>query len=72
MSYLHSQGHPHANRYAFAKVWSECDTARRRVNQQIAFQAGIDKLVQVAVQGGKKGQALFKQQIKELSDGGST
>jgi hypothetical protein len=53
-------------------VWSECDTARRRVNEQIAFQAGIDKLVQVAVHGGKKGQALFKQQIKELADGGST
>ncbi len=69
---MHSQGHTRANRYPLAKVWSECDTARRRINEQIAFQAGIDKLVQVAVHGGKKGQALFKQQIKELSDGGST
>lgn len=67
-----SQGHLQANRYPLAKVWSEIETVRRRVREEEAFRLGNDKMVQVAVHGGKKGQALFNRHIKELSDGGST
>lgn len=71
-SYLISQGHVHASRYAFAKLWSEVEITRRRVREQEAFRMGNDKLVQVAVHGGKKGHSLFNQTVKEYSDGGST
>ncbi len=72
VSYLKSQGHITANRYPLAMVWSEIETVRRRVREEEAFRIGNDKMVQVAVHGGKKGQTLFNRHMKELNDGGST
>ncbi len=46
--------------------------AQRRRNSEIASQAAIDKAVQAAVHGGKKGNNLLKETLKGLTDGGST
>ena len=62
-----AHGHRHAARYPLARLWSEMDSTRRRVNHEIAHAATIDKAAQAAIHGGKKGHGLFQSVIKRLT-----
>lgn len=57
-----------AAQWTLGRVWGEVETTRRKVNEEIAAQASLDKIVQGAVHGGKKGHSLLKETLKGLTD----
>jgi len=64
---LIAQGHSHAGRYPLGKLWSEKEITKRRVDNEVANQATVDKASQAAVHGGKEGHSLFKSVIRRLT-----
>lgn len=77
MSFLRSQGHPHAARYPLSTLWAEARIAYARVNAQMASEAvlthaAIGSIVAAALGGkGKSKDATkaFNKLIKGLTDG---
>lgn len=63
------KGFSDAHQWPLGKVWAEVEITQRKCNEEIAAQASLDKLVQGAVHGGKKGHSLLKETLKGLTDG---
>ena len=67
-SLLLDHGHPHANNYPLAKLWSEATIVRQRLNSNIKTDATMMQAVIASVIGGSKNNVL-KGIFKELDDG---
>lgn len=69
MSFLRSQGHPHAARYPLCTLWTEARIARHRVNTELATQAILIQSAIGSAIGGKEGQKHFNELTQGLTNG---
>jgi hypothetical protein len=69
VNFLVRHGFADASSWPLGKVWAEVEITQRKRNEEIAAQASLDKIVQGAVHGGKKGNTLLKETLKGLNDG---
>lgn len=67
VSLLLAEGHPQADQYPIAMVWSEERIAKRRLNHHLAQHMVLWHSAAAAIIGGK--QKSFQKQIKGLQDG---